>query len=97
MKTRRVGTTTFGCVLILLGVLLILQLFVPALNYTVILDFWPVTLILLGIEILLANAHSETTKFIYDGWSIVLMFLILGFSTCMGIADYILIHLPQYY
>ncbi len=96
MKTHRVGTTTFGSILVILGIVLLLQLFIPGLDYTIILDFWPVTLILLGIEILVANARSNTVQFQYDGWSIVLMFLTLGFTCCMGIADYILAHMPQY-
>ena len=96
MKTHKVGTTTFGCILIILGIVLLLQLFVPGLNYTIILDFWPVALILLGIEILVANARSSTFQFQYDGWSIVLMFLTLGFTCCMGIADFVLTHMPQY-
>lgn len=96
MKTHRVGTTTFGSILIVLGIVLLLQLFIPGLNYTIILDCWPVTLILLGIEILVANAKSNTVQFQYDGWSIVLMFLTLVFTCCMGIADFVLTHMPQY-
>lgn len=96
MKTHRVGTITFGCILIALGVLLIVHLFVPKLTYTVILNYWPVTLILLGIEILVANSRSEKTAFTYDGWSIVLLFLILGFTMCMGILDWILVNVPEH-
>lgn len=96
MKTHRVGTITFGCILIALGVLLIVHLFVPKLTYTAILNYWPVTLILLGIEILVANFRSEKTAFTYDGWSIVLMFLILGFTMCMGILDWILVNVPEH-
>ncbi len=96
MKTHRVGTITFGCILIVLGVLLIVHLFVPELTYTAILNYWPVTLILLGIEILVANFRSEKETFTYDGWSIVLMFLILGFTMCMGILDWILVNVPNH-
>lgn len=96
MKTHRVGTITFGCILIVLGVLLIVHLFVPNLTYTAILNYWPVTLILLGIEILVANFRSEKETFTYDGWSIVLMFLILGFTMCMGILDWILVNVPNH-
>lgn len=97
MKTHKVGTITFGCILIVIGVLLLLHLFIPALNYSVILNFWPVTLILLGIEILIANARSEKTAFVYDGWSIFLMFMILCFTACMGVLDWILVNLPDYF
>ncbi|MCM1158085.1 MAG: DUF5668 domain-containing protein [Bacteroidales bacterium] len=96
MKTHKVGTITFGCVLIVLGILLILHLFIPALTYTAILNYWPVTLILLGIEILMANFRSEKVTFTYDGWSILLMFMVLGFTMCMGILDWMLVNLPQH-
>ena len=96
MKTHRVGTTTFGSILVVLGIVLLLQLFIPGLDYTIILDCWPVALILLGIEILVANARSSTVQFQYDGWSIVFMFLTLGFTCCMGIADYVLTQMQQY-
>lgn len=95
MKSHKVGTVTFGTILIVLGVLLILHVFIPALSYTVILDFWPSVLILLGIEILAANFRSEKAAFIYDGWSIFFLFLTLGFTMCMGILDYILVNLPN--
>lgn len=94
MKTHRVGTTTLGSILVVLGIVLLLQLFIPGLNYTIILDCWPVALIMLGIEILVANARSSTVQFQYDGWAIVLMFLTLGFTCCMGIADFLLTHIP---
>ena len=87
---------SIGCILIVLGVLLIVHLFVPKLTYTAILNYWPVTLILLGIEILVANFRSEKETFTYDGWSIVLMFLILGFTMCMGILDWILVNVPNH-
>lgn len=96
MRTHRVGTITFGCMLIVLGILLIVHLFVPTLTYTAILNYWPVILIVLGIEILVANSRSEKTAFTYDGWSIFLMFMILCFTMCMGILDWLLVNLPNH-
>lgn len=95
MKSHRVGTITFGTILIILGVLLILHVFIPALSYEAILNFWPAVLILLGIEILTANFRSEKINFVYDGWSIFFLFLTLGFTMLMGILDYILVNLPD--
>lgn len=96
MKTHKVGTITFGSILIVLGIMLTLHIFFPAISYTVILNFWPVTLILLGIEILIANFRSEKVTFVYDGWSIFFLFSILGFTMCMGILDSILVNIPEY-
>lgn len=96
MKTHKVGTITFGSILIVLGIMLTLHIFYPAISYTVILNFWPVTLILLGIEILIANFRSEKISFTYDAWSIFFLFAILGFTMCMGILDCILVNIPEH-
>ena len=96
MKTHKVGSITFGSILIILGLVLILQAFVPSLNYETILNFWPASLIVLGLEVLIANFRSEKVQFIYDGWSIFFLFSALGFTMCMGILTEIMKHLPQY-
>lgn len=95
-KTHRVGSITLGIILILFGILLLTSIFVPALTYANILQFWPVTFILLGCEILFANFRSEKVHFRYDGWSILFLFFVLIFSTSMGILDYCVTHFPQY-
>ena len=87
MKTHRVGTITLGCMLIVFGILLLLHLFIPALTYTTILNYWPVSFILLGLEVLATNIRSNKVTFIYDGWSIILLFFILGFTMFMGITE----------
>lgn len=94
-KVHRVGSITFGIILILLGIALLLQLIFPAITYSVILDFWPVTLIVLGLEVLIANMRSDQTDFQFDGWSILFLFLVLGFTICIGTMDFVLTHLPQ--
>lgn len=95
-KIHRVGSITFGVVLIILGVLLLLQLIIPALTYTAILNFWPATLILLGLEVLIANMRSDQVAFQFDGWSIFFLFMILGFTICIGMLDFVLVHFPQH-
>ena len=94
-KIHRVGSITFGTILIILGILLLLRLIIPAITYTAILNFWPVTLILLGLEVLIANLRSEQVAFQFDGWSVFFLFMVLCFTMCIGIMDYILVHLPQ--
>lgn len=94
-SVHRVGSITFGIILILLGILLLLRLIIPALTYTVILDFWPITLIVLGLEVLIANMRSDQIAFQFDGWSVFFLFMILGFTICIGILDFILVHWPQ--
>lgn len=95
IKIHRVGSITFGIIMIILGTLLLLKLIIPAITYTTILNFWPVTLILLGLEILIANTRSEHVTFQYDGWSIFYLFMIIGFTICIGVMDFVLTHFSQ--
>lgn len=95
-RTHRVGSITFGSILIILGILLTVHIFVPSLTYTSIMQFWPVTFIVLGCEVLFANIRSEKVAFRYDGWSIFFLFTVLIFAGCMGILDYCLVHWPEY-
>ena len=46
---RRVGSVSFGIVLLLSGFLLLAHTFFPEFDYLTVYRFWPVTLIMLGI------------------------------------------------
>lgn len=52
IKVRRVGTITFGSVLVAVGTVFLIHQIWPQLAYERILQFWPLILILLGLEIL---------------------------------------------
>lgn len=96
MKVHRVGTVTFGCLLILFGILFLVQLFVPALNYRIIFHMWPCIFIFLGIEILLTNRKAakesredgEKVSFLYDKTAIFLIVCLSFFAMLMAAADY---------
>lgn len=101
IRVRRVGTVTFGIVLILTGVLFLAHLFFPAFNYFLIYRFWPVILILLGIEVLAGCRQKsyevvdekgnvkEQSRLIYDMPAILLMIVLTGFSMCMALVNWI--------
>lgn len=84
MRKHRVGTITLGCVLILMGGLCMAHMFIPSLSYAAIFRFWPVILIALGVEVLLAQGRSEKVEFFYDGWAMVMMVLLI--LLCMFLA-----------
>ena len=104
IRVRKVGAVTFGIVLIVTGVLFLLKIFLPGLDYGVIVHFWPVILIGLGIEVLLGCRWKpfeirnemgqlvEQSKVVYDVPAILLTIVLTGFSLCMGIMDVVLIH-----
>lgn len=94
-NNRRVGTLTLGIVLILMGVAFIAHLILPELSMRILLDFWPIVLIILGIETLTSYFINKQDRLRYDGWSIVIMIGLIGFSTFMGGAQFLLEEFPQ--
>lgn len=93
MKVRRVGSITGGTILILIGVLCLIHIFYPALQYEYILRGWPLILILIGVEMLIANvANTEQMEIKYDVAAIVLVFILVIFAMCMGFLEYVVDH-----
>lgn len=91
--TRRVGTLTMGISLVVAGVLFAAHLFVPEnLSYELIFRLWPAILILLGIEVLIANVKNKEEKIIYDGWAMFIMFLVLLFAATIAVLQVLLDH-----
>lgn len=86
-RTHKVGTVTLGIILVLFGSLFLAHIFIPTLTYDTIWHLWPCALISLGIEVLLSTFQPEKAR--YDGWGIVLVFLITIFSMCMAGIEWI--------
>lgn len=89
LRTRRVGSVTFGLTLILFGILFLVHMAVPDLQYEMIFQFWPVVFIILGIEILVENHRSNDGqyKFIYDFPAILMLVMMLLFAMVMAAVD----------
>lgn len=104
IRIHRVGSVTFGMVLIVTGALFLMHLFLPKLDYRVIFRFWPLILITLGIEVLAGSGQKayevrdekgqimEQSKVVYDIPAILLTIVLTGFSMFMGIMDWALMH-----
>ncbi len=84
MKTHRVGSFTFGCVLLATGILMLVHMVYPALSYYNIFRLWPVVFIVLGTEVFVANFRSSKTEFRYDMPAIFLILLVLVFAMCLA-------------
>lgn len=94
MKIRRVGSITGGLILILTGILCLVHIFCPALRYEYILRGWPLILIFIGVEMLMANIfHKENVEIKYDAAAIVLVFILVIFALCMGFLQF----MAEYY
>lgn len=94
-RTHRVGTVTFGCILIVFGVLFLINIFIPTLNYATIIRLWPSVFIFLGVEVLISNfkfsrnnSMETEVKFIYDKTAIFLMICLFFFAVIMALCDY---------
>lgn len=109
IRIHRVGSVTFGMVLIVTGVLFLIHLFLPKWDYRAIFQFWPLILIVLGIEVLLGSRQEtyevrdekgqvlEQNKVVYDVPAILLTIVLTGFSMFMGILDWAIMHSNHIY
>ena len=79
---RRVGTFTFGLVLVIGGAAMLASLFFPRLDLSLLLKAAPLMLVSLGVETLLAARRGGRVK--YDWVGMLLCFLI----TCLGLVLY---------
>ena len=84
---KRVGTYTFGAMLILVGISTFIMTFTKLDLVKYLLMFWPLILIFLGVEILYLNTKS-TVKVKIDFWSIILMCIVLFFTGIFSIGNY---------
>lgn len=86
-KEKRVGTYTFGIMLILIGISVVIMTFTKLDFVKYILMVWPILLIILGIEILYLNTKSNI-KVKIDFVSIILMCVVLFFVGIFSIGNY---------
>ena len=93
IRTRRVGTVTLGLLLIFFGVLFMIHMIYPVLNYEFIFRLWPLVFIVLGGEVL-AGSFRADERFVYDGAAIFLMIVLVAFAMTMAGADWMLAHTP---
>ncbi len=96
IKGRRVGTFTTGIVLIMFGIMFLLRLIYPSINYLLIASLWPLVLIFLGIEIILAYLINKEQIIKYDFGAIVLIVILSFFAMGIGCMEYIITHISQF-
>ncbi len=87
IRKHRVGTITLGIGMIGIGSLFLGHMFFPMISYVWVYKVWPVILIILGIEILLANSNKQR-EFIYDKTAIILVGLLVLFAIFLAILGY---------
>ncbi len=90
LKGRRVGTFTAGIMLIVFGLLFLSRLVFPIISYKLILSLWPIILLLLGIEIIVAYIINKQEKMRYDGGAIFLVIFMSFFAVGMACTEFII-------
>ncbi|EKO1912251.1 hypothetical protein PZQ55_001294 [Clostridium botulinum] len=96
LKGRRVGTLTAGIILVVFGVIFLLRLVTANINIYLIASLWPIILVLLGIEIIVAYIINKEEKMKYDFGAIVLVIILVFFAMGMGVAEFVISHLAQF-
>ena len=96
IKGRRVGTFTTGIVLVIFGTLFLLRLTAFNVDYLLIASLWPLVLILLGIEIIMAYLINKEEVMRYDFGAIMLVILLSFFAMGMGCMEYAITHMSQF-
>lgn len=110
IRIHRVGTITFGVILVTLGTAFLLQLLLNLGVFPWIFRLWPAALILLGGEVLLGSRRKtyeivgkdgqmvEQCKMIYDGPAIVLTACTLFFTWALAWVDWMYVNeMVQYW
>ena len=90
---RRIGTFTFGVVLVVTGAAMLVSMFFPQLEFTWLLQLSPLALISLGVETLLAARGGGRVK--YDWVGMLLCFLIVCTALVLFAAAWWLVHCPD--
>lgn len=83
MRQWRVGTLTLGLMLIILGSAFFIARTSGAVTIAQVLSWWPLVIILLGVELLLSGVivKGEDSKIRFDGFSIFAIILIILYCT----------------
>jgi len=91
-KGRRVGTFTAGIVFIMFGVMFLLRTIFPIINFSLILSLWPLILVFLGIEIIVAYIINKEEQMKYDASAIVLIIILSFFAMGMATMEFLINH-----
>lgn len=90
---RRVGTLTFGLVLVVCGLAMLAALLFPDLDLRWLIKLSPLALICLGAEVLLSARRGGRIR--YDWVGMLLSGLIVGMSMCFFAAAWWALYAPE--
>lgn len=91
VRIHRVGTITTGLTFVGFGALFLVHSIFGIFTYSSIMAIWPLILIALGVEVLLASTLKE--KFVYDKAGAFMMIVMAFFAMTMAFAEMCLQHI----
>ena len=92
LKGRRVGTFTAGITLVGFGILFSIHTFFANFDYQFVFRLWPIILILLGVEMIVAYLLNKDSVIKYDAGAIVIVIILSVFAMGMGGTEFIIDH-----
>lgn len=96
IKGRRVGTFTTGIVLVMFGIMFLMRLIYPNIDYLIIASLWPLVLVFTGIEIIVAYLINKEDVMKYDFGAIILIIMLSFFAMGMGCLEYVITHASEF-
>lgn len=93
VRERRVGTLTFGFTLVVMGAAMMVSLFYPQMDFTLLMKVSPIILIFLGVEVLLSVRKGGRVK--YDWLGMVLCFLFVIIALGLFFSTWMFLHYPD--
>lgn len=96
IKGRRVGTFTSGVILVVFGVMFLIHSMFKNISYELIISLWPVILIFIGVEVIIAYSLNKEEKIRYDTGAIVIVMVLCIFAMVMGIMQFAITNYPQF-
>ncbi|MEG1658234.1 MAG: hypothetical protein RR288_04170 [Oscillibacter sp.] len=90
---RRVGTFTFGAMMVAVGVAMLISMFFPGLDMTLALQLSPLILVSLGIEVLLSARGDGRVR--YDWVGMLLSCIIVCAALALFFAAWYAVHYPN--
>jgi len=94
-RGRRVGTFTTGILLVMFGIMFLVRLIYPSIDYLLIASMWPLVLIILGIEIIVAYIINKEEIMKYDFGAMFLIIMVSVFAMGMGCLEYVITHISE--
>lgn len=92
-SNRRVGVLTLGLSLFIFGIMFFIRTINEGISFESILKFWPLILILLGIEVLISYFTNKEESYKLDVASVFILIGMFIFASGMAVIEQVVVNL----